>query len=206
MNLNGFSWNDNSRKIPKDAHALFGASKYHWINYSEDKMIELYTNSQAKKIGTELHETARLLIKNKIKLPDVDKTLNMYVNDAIFYGMEPEKQLYYSDLFFGTADAISVEENEILRIHDLKTGKTPASMHQLEIYTAFFFLEYADQFIMEDFSDVELRIYQSDDIQTSHPSPDIIYPIMDKIVTVNKIIQRLKGDRNERYLPFGSST
>lgn len=184
-------WHNNSKKFPKDAHALFGASKYSWINYSEEKMIKTYVNSQAKKVGTELHETAALLIKNKIKLPEVQKTLNMYVNDAILFGLRPEEQLWYSDLFFGTADAIGIPNN-ILHVHDLKTGETKASEHQLEIYVAYFMLEYG--FIPSDFDDIVLRIYQNDDIKETHPTADIIVPIMDKIVTVNDILQKMKED------------
>lgn len=188
-----FSWHDNSRKFPKDSHALFGASTYHWINYSEEKMIETYINGEAKKKGTELHELAYKLIKNKIKLPEIDLTLNMYVNDAIFYGLRPEEPLYYSDLFYGTADAIGIDHN-ILRIHDLKTGKTKSSLHQLEIYAAYFCLEY--NLIPTDFDDIEIRIYQNNDIIIGHPGTEEIVPIMDKVVTVDKIIQNLKEDEN----------
>ena len=39
----------------------------------------------------------------------------------------------YSERFFGTADAISFRNN-VLRIHDLKTGKGPVHMEQLEVY------------------------------------------------------------------------
>lgn len=195
MNSKIFYWHDNSRKFLKDSHALFGASKYSWVNYDEAKMIEAYNNNNMKKVGTELHAMACMLIKNKVRLPDVQKTINMYVNDAIFYDMRPEEQLYYSDLFFGTADAIALREN-ILRIHDLKTGVTKASMHQLEIYVAFFCLEY--DFIPSDFDDIETRIYQNDEIMIHHPTTEEIVPIMDKIVTVNNIIQKLKED--ERWV------
>lgn len=203
MNLRNFSWHDNSRKFKKDAHALFGASKYHWINYSEEKMIKAYTNSLNVKVGTELHDTARLLIKNKIKLPDTKNTLNMYVNDSIYYEMDPEQQLYFSDLFFGTTDAIrpfSESPDGILRIFDLKTGETPASMHQLEVYAAFFFLEYYGDWRIDEIKDlcgIELRIYQNNDILISNPTPNEIQPIMDKIVTVDAVIQKLKGGQHE---------
>lgn len=193
--MNNISWHDNSRKFAKDSHAIFGASKYSWINYNEDKMIEAYSNSQAKKIGTELHEMAAMLIKNKVKLPDSPKTLNQYVNDAILLDMRPEVQLYFSDLFYGTADAMIVRDN-VLHIHDLKTGKTPASMKQLLIYASFFLLEYG--FIPSDFDDIELRIYQNDEIKVENPSSDMIVPIMDKIVTVDRMIQKLREDERWR--------
>lgn len=194
MSLSNFSWNDNSRRIKKDSHAIFGASKYHWINYSQEKMIDTYLNGEATKKGTELHETAYLLIKNKIKLPDIEKTFNMYVNDAILFDMKPEVGLYFSDLFYGTADAISVHDH-VLRIHDLKTGKTKASLHQLEIYVAFFCLEYG--LLPVDFDDIELRIYQNNDIVIGHPGTEEIVPIMDKIVTVDEVIRKLKEQNHE---------
>lgn len=191
MNLKNISWHDNSRRFQKDSHALFGASKYAWVNYTEDKMIKTYVNSQAKKHGTELHEMAALLIKNKTKLPNKRKTINMYVNDSILLDLRPEEQLYYSDLFYGTADSIGISKN-ILHIHDLKTGETKASIQQLRIYAAFFLLEYG--LIPSDFDGIELRIYQNDDILIEKPEIDTIVPIMDKIVTVNDIIQKMRED------------
>jgi hypothetical protein len=109
--------------------------------------------------------------------------------------LRPEEQLYYSQLFFGTADAIGVYDN-VLHIHDLKTGKTQASMHQLEIYAAFFFLEY--DLLPKDFKAVELRIYQNNEMIVEHPETDTIVPIMDKIVTVDAIIKKLEED--ERWM------
>ena len=41
--------------------------------------------------------------------------------------------LYYSENCFGTADVISFND-DLLRIHDLKTGAVPARMEQLFIY------------------------------------------------------------------------
>ena len=40
------------------------------------------------------------------KLPKSQKTLNMYVNDAISFRMVPEQILFYSENCFGTADTI----------------------------------------------------------------------------------------------------
>lgn len=70
--------------------------------------------------------------------------------------MSTEVVLYYSDRFFGTADSISFR-NGVLRIHDLKTGKTPVHMDQLMVYAALFCLEYK---IKPGDIDFELRIYQ----------------------------------------------
>lgn len=86
-------------------HAFLGASKYHWVNYDESKVAEAYAKFKAVQRGTELHEFAAQCIRLGIKLPKSQKTLNMYVNDAIGFKMTPEQVLYYSDNCFGTADA-----------------------------------------------------------------------------------------------------
>lgn len=182
---------DKKRKFKEGSHALFSASKYHWINYSEDKMIEMYIAANAKKMGTELHETAALLIKNKIKLPETNATLNIYVNDGILLDMRPEVQLFYSEFFYGTADALGLMDG-VLRIHDLKTGRTKASMGQLYVYLALFCLEYHTT--PNEFKDVVLRIYQMGDFIEEHPGNDIICPIMDKMKTVNKTLTKMKED------------
>ena len=138
--------------------------------------------------GTELHDFAATCIQLGQKLPKSRKTLNMYVNDAIGYRMTPEQVLYYSDNCFGTTDAICFR-NDFLRIHDLKTGATPAHMEQLYIYAALFCLEYK---IKPSEIGMETRIYQSDDIWVEHPTPEVIVPIIDKIITFDKVITKLK--------------
>lgn len=172
----------------KDQHALLGASKYQWIRYSDDKIAELYFANKAKEEGTRIHALASELIDLGIKLPDNKKTLNMYVNDAIGYKMETEQVLYYSMNCFGTADAICFRNN-MLRIHDLKTGKIPAHFEQLMIYAALFCLEY--DFKASDI-DMELRIYQSNDYLVMKPEVDDIVPIIDRIVTADKIISSIQ--------------
>ena len=170
------------------AHAFLGASTYHWLNYDVDKLKNSYINHLAKQKGTELHDFAAQAIKLKQKLRNTKQTLNMYVNDAIGFKMDPEVVLYYSDNCFGTADAISFR-NGMLRIHDLKTGVTPAHMEQLLIYAALFCLEYK---IKPESIEIELRIYQSDDILICNPTADDILPIMDKIIEFDKVIEDLK--------------
>src|SRR5574344_709358 len=170
-------------------HAFLGASKYHWINYDSDKIAEAYTNFIAAKKGTELHAFAAPCINLNQRLPKATKTINMYVNDAIGYKMSPEQILYYSDNCFGTADAICYR-NGVLRIHDLKTGVTQTHMEQLMIYAALFCLEYR---IKPSDLDMELRIYQSDDIEMFKPTVEDILPITDKIITFDKVIAKLKS-------------
>lgn len=169
-------------------HAFLGASKYHWINYDETKLEETYKRYLATQRGTRLHEFAKECIELGVKLQRSKKTLNMYVNDAIGYKMTPEQVLYFSDNCFGTADAISFRNN-LLRIHDLKTGEIPAHMEQLEVYAALFCLEYHMQ---PSKIGMELRIYQNDEIIIHQPTVEDIAPIMDKIITFDKRLEELK--------------
>jgi len=180
----------NKHSNLEGCHAFLGASKYHWINYDEDKLIETYNRAMAVQRGTELHDLAARCIKLGQKLPKSKKTLNMYVNDAIGYRMTPEQILYYSPNCFGTADAVSFSNN-LLRIHDLKTGMTPAHMEQLVIYASLFCLEYR---VRPGEINFELRIYQSDDILIANPTVEDIGPVMDKIITFDKIIENIRRE------------
>lgn len=169
-------------------HAFLGASKYHWINYSEDKVADAYNKFLATQKGTILHAYAAQSISLGQKLPKSRKTLNMYVNDAIGFKMTPEQPLFYSENCFGTADAISYR-NKLLRIHDLKTGLIPAHMEQLMIYAALFCLEYK---VKPADIDMELRIYQNNEVLYHNPTAEDIVPIMDKIITFDKVIRKIK--------------
>lgn len=170
-------------------HAFLSPSKYHWINYDDDKLMDIYHNYMAAQRGTELHDFASRCIKLSQKLPNQKKTLNMFVNDAIGYRMESEQTLYFSENCYGTADAISFKKN-MLRIHDLKTGKTPSHMEQLMVYQALFCLEYK---INPGDIKSELRIYQNDDVMCYSPEVDDIVPIIDKIVSFDKLIKKLNS-------------
>ena len=172
----------------KDAHAFLGASNYHWLGYDEEKLATAYAKRKAVIEGTKLHALAASLIEMGVKLPKSRKTLNMYVNDAIGFKMTPEQILYFSNNCFGTADAISFRQNK-LRIHDLKTGQTPAHMEQLLIYNALFCLEYK---IKPSDIETELRLYQSNDVIIFKPEIEDIAPIIDKIITFDRIINELK--------------
>ena len=171
-------------------HAFLSASKSSWINYSESKLIETYNNFYAKEMGTRLHEFAKEAILLGQKLKGDKTTLAMFVNDAIGYRMNPEQVLFYSPNCFGTADAISFKKN-LLRIHDLKTGKTPASMNQLEVYDALFCLEYGKE---PESIEHELRIYQNNESIIHIPEQERIRQIMNTIINHNKIIEKLKSD------------
>lgn len=183
--------NFNNHSMLEGKHAFLGASKYHWINYDADKVADSYSRFLAVQKGTELHDFAAQCIKLGQKLPRSKKTLNMYVNDAIGFKMTPEQVLYYSENCFGTADSISFR-NGLLRIHDLKTGEIPAHMEQLMIYAALFCLEYK---VKPSEIDMELRIYQSDNVFYHNPTAEDIAPIIDKIISFDKIIANIKLER-----------
>ena len=171
-------------------HAFLSASKYHWINYDEEKLIQAYLNFLATQKGTRLHAYAAESISLGQNLPRSKKTLNAYVNDAIGFKMTPEQPLYFSDNCFGTADAIGFK-NDLLRIHDLKTGVSPVSMSQLMVYAALFCMEY-DKSPKDIHS--ELRIYQNDEILVCEPEFWQIEKIMDTIEAHDRTINRIREE------------
>lgn len=169
-------------------HSFLSPSSYAWIRYDEQKLVDAFNNYTMAQRGTKLHEIAADLIKFRIKLPKTKNPFNQYVNDGIGFGMETEQTLYYSDFCFGTTDSIMFKNN-LLRIHDLKTGKTKASFDQLLIYVALFSLEYK---IDIKNINVELRIYQ-DDVYTLIPEIESIQIIKQKIIQFNKKLIELEG-------------
>lgn len=172
----------------KDKHAYLSASKYHWIRYTDEKFDNSYKLHLAAQRGTELHNFASEAIRLNVRLKGNTQTIAMYVNDAIGFRMVPEQTLFYSIYCFGTCDAISFRRN-VLRIHDLKTGTSKASMDQLMVYAALFCLEYE---VKPGEIEIHLRIYQNDDILIFNPEPDDILHIMDRIVYLDKKIQRIR--------------
>lgn len=178
----------NDHSSLEGQHAFLSPSNYHWINYDDEKLETRWRKARAHILGIQLHEFAHNAIKLGIKLPKSQKTLNLYVNDAIGYKMACEQALLYSDNAFGTADAISFRRNT-LRIHDLKTGVTPVSFKQLHVYAALFCLEYN----YSPFEiNMELRIYQKNEVLIDFPDPDEIKRIMDRIVDFDIKIELLK--------------
>lgn len=206
--------NFNKHSEYEGKHALLSASKYSWLNYDDDKIMGAYISSFATTIGTLVHAYAKdkilyrqpmednrseknalllHLLKNDIPfqvipLDNLFYNLIPYVNDAIGYKMTPEQVLYYSDFSFGTADAISFSRN-VLRIHDLKTGMTPASMDQLMIYAAWFFLEYKKEVNFQR-SRTELRIYQNQEVVVHTPTNSEIAAVMEKVIHGATLIER----------------
>lgn len=180
----------NSHSRLAGTHAFLSPSKYHWINYDPEKLDLAYNNAKAAQRGVELHALAHEAIRLGIRLPRNRQSLNMYVNDAIGYRMAQEQILYYSENCYGQADTISFN-GKLLRIHDLKTGLIPGSIHQLEVYAALFCLEYGKK---PGEIDIELRIYQDDEAEIFIPDVDTIAHIMSTIVTFDRRIELLKAE------------
>lgn len=171
-------------------HAFLSASKHHWVNYDDDKFDRHLRTALAAKRGTDLHDLAHRMIKLGVKLPRTQATLNMYVNDCIGFKMQTEQMLFYSYNAFGTADAIAFRKN-VLRIFDLKTGINPTSFRQLCIYAAFFCLEYG--FKPEDI-EMELRIYQNDEIKEYLPEAEEIRFIMTQMVKFDAHVDAVRKE------------
>ena len=165
-------------------HAPFSPSQPSWLNYTDEKALDVYSNKKAAEMGTRLHNWAKETIDLGIRQPRSKKTIYEYVNDAIGFRMDTEVVLYYSDRFFGTADAISFKNN-FLRIHDLKTGTSPVHIEQPLVYAALFCLEYK---IKPSDIKIELRIYQNDEIQIYEPEEGEVEEVMNKIVHLDELL------------------
>ena len=180
--------NFNSHLELVGKHAFLSPSKYHWINYDDNRLEARFLSAMASQKGTELHNFAQQAIDLGINLPKRKTTLNMYVNDGIGYKMSTEVHLFYSPNCFGQADTICFRD-DLLRIHDLKTGVTQSSFDQLKVYAALFCLEYGRP---PDSMDMCLRIYQNNEIRENIPYSDEIETIMDKIVYFDDMIETIR--------------
>ena len=180
-------------------HAPFSASQSAWLRYDDAKAREAYERKKAAERGTRLHNWAKETIDLGIKQPKSKKTLYEYVNDAIGFKMSTEVVLFYTDRFFGTADAISFRKNPktgryILRIHDLKTGvvgKADSHIEQLQVYAALFCLEYKWK---PNEIDMELRVYKKDEVVYCEPNPEDIINIMNKIIHLDKLLAKIDNE------------
>jgi hypothetical protein len=180
----------NTHSSLAGSHALLSPSTSSWVNYDEHKLDARIIASFAAQRGTELHELAQRMIRLGVKLPDTTETLNAYVNDAIGFRMVPEQMLFYSRNCYGQTDAIGFKKNK-LRIHDLKTGINAAKITQLEIYAALFCLEYG---VRPLDIEMELRIYQNDEVRIYKGDPMVIVNIMDRIVVFDRRIEELRTE------------
>lgn len=215
--------NYNTHLELRGKHAIFSASQPGWTEKSSDEILDWYVKSYAQAVGTAIHDICRKHIKRRFKLTKSAKnevilslvedygiplfvidgmanfdilysTAMLYVNDSISFHMVPEQPLYYSDLFFGTADVVSeldyIFDRKELRIHDLKTGIQPGKMRQLEVYAAEHCLEYG---LRPEELRIELRIYQNNEVLFHKPTPDELYFRMEQIKEFNKIIESIES-------------
>jgi hypothetical protein len=191
--------NFNLHRSLEGLHAPFPASSSAWIRYDDGKAKEVYERRKSAELGSRLHAWAKETIDLGIKQPKSNKTLYAYVNDAIGFKMATEVVLFYSDRFFGTADAISFRKNpktgrNILRIHDLKTGVVgdpEKHFEQLKVYAALFCLEY--KFKPHEI-DISLGVYKKDEVAFCEPDPEDIVYIMNKIVHLDKLLAKIDNE------------
>lgn len=181
----------NTHLLLAGKHAFLSASKSSWVNYDEEKLDRVFLSQLAAQRGTAMHDLANQCITLGQKLPEHPvTTMGLYVNDAIGYRMKSEVTLFYSLNAFGTADAVMFRKNK-LRVHDLKTGTLHTSERQLEVYAALFCLEY--QFRPFDI-EIELRIYQNNEVRIYEADPITIDLIMSKIVAADRRIDQLREE------------
>ena len=180
------------------SHALLSPSNYHWLNYSEDKLIERLRTVEAAAMGTRLHAWAAEAISLGRIQPDDGDMLSAYINDALKYGLKPEQLLFYSMNCFGTADAIGFEPYVnhdafagFLRVHDFKSGTSKTSPDQLYVYAGIFCLEYDFRpFEIEG----ELSIYQvGQDVRVYEIDRSHLAWVYDKIRTSNDLIEQRRN-------------
>lgn len=175
-------------------HSFLAPSTPAWHRYDDQKLERRFMEHLAHIRGVKEHAFAASAIELGHRMEDIPKTLNMYVNDCIGWRMKPEVPLYWSDFCFGTADAIGfVERDMLLRVSDLKTGKTPASMDQLLTYAALFCLEYEYPKPWE--LEIELRIYQANKIKLHVPDGDEVFHVMDRILTGTRLLEIIRSEQ-----------
>lgn len=175
-------------------HSFLSPSKHAWLRYDDSKLERMFMEHLAHLRGTEEHKFAAQAITLGHKLPDEQKTMNLYVNDCIGWRMKPEVPLYWSDFCFGTADALGfVESQRKLRVSDLKTGRTPTKFDQLIIYAALFCLEYEYPKPWE--LDIELRIYQGNGVKFYPADPDEVFHAMDRILTGTRLLEQIRAEQ-----------
>lgn len=205
----------NEHKEIWEKHAVFSPSQFYWINYDPEKLLSFWDNRRAQEIGTYVHNSASRIILDEYYFRDnnVDcahislrgkDSYSRHIMHSIKHRMMPEVAVKYSDICFGHADALAYDLNKrILRINDLKTGKNPGHMEQLEIYAALFFGEYWDQLIYGHQIDpytstIELRIFQFNDELLATPSPEyIIDNILGRIKEQHEILSDSLAQRGE---------
>lgn len=183
-----FRFNNNPKV--EGSHAFLSPSNYHWLRWSPDKLLDRLRDRGAAERGTRMHAWAAEAILLRRYQPVNGDIVCQYINDALDHDMTPEQSLFASFHCFGTADAIGFDPVEMfLRIYDLKTGITKASVDQLYVYAAIFCLEYGYRpFDMSG----ELRIYQGEGPTIYDIDRQYLAWVYDTIYTSLELIEETK--------------
>jgi len=184
--------NEHSELIGK--HAPFSPSQHYWIDYSPEKLLAYWDNKDAQLVGTKVHQHAADLINMhydflEMGLPSPvslifkarkKDTVSLHVTHSAQHWLGAEVPVKYSDICFGTADAIGFHiPTKTLYVNDLKTGKIQGDMRQLEQYAAIFLAEYSSALQFQHHINlneckIQLRIFQYDDCVLAEPPADYI--------------------------------
>jgi hypothetical protein len=181
--------------------AALGTEIHEWSS-AQIKLSNKVSNIKEIEKGVKTHifekytgtaiDYGKMLLQNMDYLPrEIYPTVKMFVNDAIGFHMASEQRVEYSDLCWGTSDAIVCIDNNLF-IFDLKTGSRPAKETQLFVYAALFCLQ---EHTKPNELEIETRIYQNGDALITKPPSDVIYDIMSKIVHLDTVIGKFKGRR-----------
>lgn len=162
------------------------------------KDIETYIYCKYMYLSNDLTvgDYAKRLISSLNTLPrEVFETVKFYINDGVGFKMNVEQALVYSEHIFGHADTICFRNN-VLHIHDLKTGANTAHMEQLKVYAALFCLEYN---IKPYDITIILRIYQSGEFEEVVIEPhtenyEELIAIIDKVISSEKIASMVEKE------------
>lgn len=173
-------------------HSLLSPSKFAWLRYEDSKLERMFMSHLESVRGTQEHAFAAQAISLGHRLPvEPATTMALYVNDCIGWRMKPEVPLFWSDWCFGTADALGFSESKmLLRVSDLKTGRTRTSFDQLIVYAALFCLEY--DFPKPWELEIELRIYQGNGVKVLLPEADDVFHAMDRILTGTRLFDQIR--------------
>lgn len=188
-----------------DLHAPFSPSQNYWLNYDRKKLLEFWKNRKAQQIGTDVHSFAAEQLRQEYyfrenNLPYSNRhshrdIFSLFLNHSMDNWMQPEVAVKYSDICWGHADSLAFNlKKRTLYINDLKTGKHPAPMDQLEIYAAIFYAEYKPILQFQhgiDLNDcrTELRIFQNNEVILEEPPIEyIINEMLGKIRLQHEIL------------------
>jgi hypothetical protein len=170
---------------------MLGHKKSNVRTLTQEIANYIYTKYTFSGNSGDLSPFAKTLLEHIDYIPnEVFETVKYYINDTIGYKMIVEQPLVYSEHIYGTADSIIFKDN-LLRIHDLKTGSHEAKMEQLQVYAALFCLEYD---LKPSELEFELRLYQWDGMVIDKPTVEDLLPIIDSIITIEKIAYNVEKE------------